>query len=134
MNRRELLGIAERTEARRAATMLVQQDRRLVEQLVERRRRMGLTQEGVADLMGISQSAVARIESGNRDLHMSTVRRYAQAVGAVYEHHVLSRDEALAEGPSVEQATRTLERIGADRWDRAGGSLLPVIPAPLLDR
>lgn len=132
MNRRELLGITERTPARRAAALLVQQDRRLVELLVQHRRDSGLTQGDVAELMGITQSAVARIESGSRDLHMSTLRRYAQAVGLVYRHHVMSRDEALAEGPSIEQTTQALERIGADRWDRADGSPAPIIPAGLL--
>lgn len=131
MNRLELLGIAERTPAQRAATMLVQQDRRLVELLVQHRRKSGLTQERVADLMGISQSAVARIESGSRDLHLSTLRRYAQAVGLVYRHHVMSRAEALAEGPTVEQTTRVLERIGADRWDRPDRQT-PIIPAAAL--
>lgn len=41
-----------------------------------------LTQSDVAQLMGTDTATISRIESGERDIHLSTLRRYAWAVGA----------------------------------------------------
>ena len=65
-------GFAEMGEARR----------RLVDELVTRRRAQGLSQTEVAARMGTSQSAVARLEASTGDLKVSTLERYAAAVGA----------------------------------------------------
>lgn len=54
----------------------------LVADLVARRRAAGLSQHEVAERMGTSQPAVARLEAGQVDARMSTVQRYAAAVGA----------------------------------------------------
>ena len=51
-------------------------------ELVARRRAAGLSQGEVAERMGTSQPAVARLEAGQVDARMSTVQRYAAAVGA----------------------------------------------------
>ena len=53
----------------------------LVQQLVNRRRRLGLSQTEVAARMKTSQSAVARLEAGDSDARLSTLQRYAAAVG-----------------------------------------------------
>ncbi len=55
--------------------------RALTEELVERRMALGLTQTEVAARMGTSQSAVARLETGGSDVLMSTLDRYASALG-----------------------------------------------------
>ena len=55
--------------------------RALSEQLVERRQALGLSQTQVAARMGTSQSAVARLETGTTDVLLSTVDRYASALG-----------------------------------------------------
>ena len=57
--------------------------RALADDLVARRVALGLTQTEVAARMGTSQSAVARMEAGDSDLRLSTVERYAAAVGVV---------------------------------------------------
>ena len=65
-------------------TLLVEaalERRRLVRELAEDRVELGLSQTQVAAEMGTSQSAVARIESGNADVKMSTVERYAATLG-----------------------------------------------------
>ncbi len=51
-------------------------------ELVAARRRLGLSQTEVAARMGTSQSAVARMESGDADMRISTAHRYAAALGA----------------------------------------------------
>jgi transcriptional regulator with XRE-family HTH domain len=54
---------------------------RLVADLTARRRAAGLSQTEIAARMRTSQSAVARLESGASDVRMSTLERYAAAVG-----------------------------------------------------
>jgi predicted transcriptional regulator len=66
-----LPGFKEMAERRRA----------LARELTARRVDIGLTQTEVAARMGTSQSAVARLESGSLDVRMSTLERYAAAVG-----------------------------------------------------
>ncbi|MHB1986417.1 MAG: helix-turn-helix domain-containing protein [Acidimicrobiales bacterium] len=48
--------------------------------LVAQRVALGLTQTQVAARMGTSQSAVARLESGEADIRISTLERYAAAL------------------------------------------------------
>ena len=55
--------------------------RALTEELVARRLSLGLSQTEVAARMRTSQSAVARLESGDADLRLSTLERYAAALG-----------------------------------------------------
>ncbi len=50
-------------------------------QLTSLRRELGLSQAEVAARMGTSQSAVARIETGGSDVLLSTMDRYATALG-----------------------------------------------------
>jgi transcriptional regulator with XRE-family HTH domain len=60
--------------------------RRLLRSLAERRRELGLSQTAVAARMGTSQSALARLESGETDPRITTVERYALAVGEELNH------------------------------------------------
>ena len=53
----------------------------LVAELSATRRRLGLSQTEVAARMGTSQPAVARLESGESDARLSTIERYAAALG-----------------------------------------------------
>lgn len=53
----------------------------LASTLSARRAELGLSQTEVAARMGTSQSAVARLESGEADLRLSTLARYAAALG-----------------------------------------------------
>ncbi|MDA8283011.1 MAG: helix-turn-helix domain-containing protein [Actinomycetota bacterium] len=59
--------------------------RSLTQELVSRRVQLGLSQTEVAARMGTSQSAVARLESGTADLRLSTLERYAAALGQVLD-------------------------------------------------
>jgi predicted transcriptional regulator len=60
---------------------MAERRRALSDDLVERRRALGLSQTQVAARMGTSQSAVARLETGTSDALVSTVERYASALG-----------------------------------------------------
>jgi transcriptional regulator with XRE-family HTH domain len=61
---------------------MAQRRRRLLAELVSRRQAAGLSQTEVAARMGTSQSSVARLEAGQADLRLSTLERYAAAVGS----------------------------------------------------
>jgi len=53
----------------------------LARRLIAARNRSGLSQAEVARRMGTTQSAVARLESGQRLPAMSSLQRYANAIG-----------------------------------------------------
>lgn len=59
--------------------------RTLVRALSDRRREMGVSQTVIAARMGTSQSALARLEAGGSDPRLSTIERYAQALGEEVE-------------------------------------------------
>jgi transcriptional regulator with XRE-family HTH domain len=73
--------------------------RALGDQLVERRRSLGLSQTQVAARMGTSQSAVARLESGTADVLLSTVDRYASALGRRLEWSLTDPEEITGGAP-----------------------------------
>jgi repressor LexA len=56
-------------------------EREVVARLIHRRVASGLSQAEVARRMQTSQSAVARLESRQHDVQLSTLTRYAEAVG-----------------------------------------------------
>ena len=60
---------------------MAERRRALVSELVLRRQELGLSQTDVAARMGTSQSAVARLESGDADVRLSTLERYVAAIG-----------------------------------------------------
>lgn len=57
------------------------QSRQILQELVKRRKRQRISQTEVATRMGTSQSAIARIETAGMDIRMSTLERYAAAIG-----------------------------------------------------
>ena len=72
-------------------------------QLVEARRIASLTQQQVAERMGVSQAQVARIEKAGYDAYtLRTLRRYLDALGDEFSLEVsVKRDEAVASHPAA---------------------------------
>jgi len=70
-------------------------------QLVEARHVAGLTQQQVAERMGVSQAQVARIEKAGYDAYtLRTLRRYLDALGDEFTLEIaVKRDEAVASHP-----------------------------------
>jgi predicted transcriptional regulator len=62
--------------------------RAIAAELVAGRHQLGLSQTEVAARMGTSQSAVARLESGDADVRLSSLERYAAALGAELHFHL----------------------------------------------
>jgi predicted transcriptional regulator len=65
----------------------------LSEDLVSRRVELGLSQTEVAARMGTSQSAVARLEAGAADIRLSTLERYAAALGRGIKWRLVNETE-----------------------------------------
>lgn len=78
------------------AKVLAREHRMMRAGLVECRREAGLSQRDVAERMGVSQQAVSKFEHYDSDPKLSTVRRYANAVGVMISHHI-ERDHGQAE-------------------------------------
>ncbi|OBA88778.1 hypothetical protein A5633_08390 [Mycolicibacterium elephantis] len=76
------------THEERNAKALARNDLEMLADLVRLRQELGLTQEDVAKVIGRDKSAVSRFERLDSDPRLSTVRRYARAVGALIEHRV----------------------------------------------
>lgn len=59
--------------------------RRVLNSLIAARKKSGLTQLTVARRMGVPQSVVGRLESGSHSPTLTTLARYADAIGARLE-------------------------------------------------
>lgn len=83
--------VAERTARNPGFPGLVEAARRrreLLKQLGSQREKLGLSQTAVAAVMGTSQSAIARLEAGDVDAKLSTVERFAAALGRKVEWRI----------------------------------------------
>lgn len=89
----DLLGEDRNAPGHRHSQALVAAQDQLMRDLVAARESAGLTQEQVADLMGTNQATISRFESRTADPHMSTLRRYAKAVGVTIGYEVTPFDE-----------------------------------------
>ena len=49
--------------------------------LEEARTKLGMTQEELADKCGTNKSYISRIENNSSDIRLSTLRKYAEALG-----------------------------------------------------
>lgn len=78
---REFLARAASREGFAAAYDALALEYQLADQMLKARARAGLTQDGVAERMGTTKSAVSRLESvGKHAPSLATLKRYAQAV------------------------------------------------------
>lgn len=88
---------------------LLEDSVQLINALVKARHDKGLSIREVAARMGSDASAVHKFESGERDPHLSTIRRYARAVGVRIETKV---------HPVIEYSTEitAVGQIGKPVW------------------
>lgn len=84
----DLLGIDTEDPLQMLATGLVAADDELRKRLVAIRVAKHLTQAQVGERMGVKQPAVAALERPDADPKLSTLRRYALALGVLVQHTV----------------------------------------------
>ena len=73
---------------------LVGRRRALIDELVRARQESELSQTEIAARMGTTQSAVARLESGGLDARLSTLERYAAALGRTVDWQIRPSEES----------------------------------------
>lgn len=83
-------------------------------QLVEARQAVGLTQQQLAERMGVSQAQIARLEKrGYENYTLQTLRRYLEALGNDYSLQVRiapATEAATTHRRQVYRSRRTLEQ------------------------
>ncbi|MGH3928723.1 MAG: helix-turn-helix domain-containing protein [Pseudonocardiaceae bacterium] len=88
----------------------------LIEGLVELRHRRRMTQDDVAEAMGTTQSVVSHFERLGGDARISTVQRYARAVGAQLRWLTSTDDERAVvqetEIPLAQRASGSCRAVG----------------------
>ncbi|MEV8633038.1 helix-turn-helix transcriptional regulator [Streptosporangium sp. NPDC051023] len=93
----ELLGIDPDAPETRRELRAVERDVRLIEDLIRLRKARGLSQAQVAERMNRSQPAISDFERLGGDPHLSTIRRYALAIGAEVTYLVHVQEDPPAE-------------------------------------
>ena len=86
----EMLGIDYNDPHARAARDLLDAEQELYERINEHREQAGISIETVAKRMGIPVHDARDIASGWRDLHFSTLRRYALASRCIITYNIRS--------------------------------------------
>lgn len=89
----EILRRVRESDDYRKAEVLASNDYKLVSDLVSLRKKRGLKQADVAALLGTTQQAVSKIESHDSDPKLSTLRTYANAIGAIVSHSVIPAEQ-----------------------------------------
>ena len=83
---------AGKSEGFRKAYDDLDEEYRLVREMLSARSEAGLTQDAVAALMGTTKSAVSRLESGGKHApSIATLKKYAKAVGCDLEIRLVRR-------------------------------------------
>lgn len=78
------------------AAKLLSADEKLMSELIACRNAHGWSQEELGNRMGVSQASISAFERYDNDPRLSTIRRYALAVGARVQHRV-SLDDTPAQ-------------------------------------
>jgi predicted transcriptional regulator len=78
-----------------------EQRRKLLRTLAEKREEQQRTQTEVAAVMHSSQSSVARLEGAASDVRLSTIQRYADAIGFQIQLHLVPLEEASVDSSVI---------------------------------
>lgn len=95
------------------------------EDLKQARRRLGVTQEELARMAGVSQSLIARIESGSVDPRMSTLKKIVNALSEFEKDKVCARDIMFS--PVISVSAKETVRKAISLMEKNGISQLPVV-------
>lgn len=90
----------------------------IVHELVKLRKDRGLNQRHVAEMMGIGQQAVSTIELCKHPIRLSTLQRYARAVGAELRFEVVTEEDEEYVDPGNEDLFLEMEAEEEERYRR----------------
>jgi len=95
------------------------------EEIRQARKRLGMTQSELARLAGVSQAYIAKIESGQADPKLSTLRKISHAIQSSAANPITAGDIASSPVLSVRPSDTIIAAVRLMR--RHGISQLPVI-------
>ncbi|WP_434158806.1 helix-turn-helix transcriptional regulator [Rhodococcus sp. BGS-1C] len=125
------LGIDPADVSLQLASELVAADRDMIEALISLRIKKNITQSAIAESLGRHRSAVSNFERLGADPHLSTIRRYAAAVGAKVRHVIEDVDDPAnrlsKQGAWVSYNVRTEQVLVGSLTDWTSG---PTIDGP----
>ncbi len=96
-----------------------------IEEIRRRRKRLDLTQRELAELVGVSQPLIARIESGSIDPKLSLVKRIFEVLDELEGRKMLAKD--VMNSPVIYVGLKTPIRDVVRLMTEHGISQLPVI-------
>lgn len=103
----QFVGLEAANAQQRLASSLVDETQDMMHDLVERRHACNMTQKNVAEVIGVSRTAITHFERYDADPKMSTIIRYALAIGARIEIKVSDGLGWARKEIEVEAAGRT---------------------------
>lgn len=103
----QFVGIDTANAEQRLASSLVDETQDMMHDLLQRRHAGNMTQKNVADIIGVSRTAITHFERYDADPKMSTIVRYALAIGARIEIKVSDGISWARKEIEVEAAGRT---------------------------
>lgn len=98
-----------------------------LDEIPKRRKALGLTQSRLAELAGVSQSIIAKIESGTVDPSYSIVRRLVDTLEKQSLDTTRPRVSEIMSRPILSVSRMQLVREAVDLMKKRGYSQLPVI-------
>lgn len=93
---------------RQRAVLLADDQLDLMARLIELRKEHSLSQQEIADRMGVSQPAISELERYDANPTFSTLRRYAHAIGARISSRVIDDCATAGNWANVDSVSRSL--------------------------
>jgi len=98
-----------------------------LDEIPKKRKSLGLTQSKLAELAGVSQSIIAKIESGTVDPSYSIVKRLVETLDKQSVDTSRPRVSEIMSRPVISVSRTQLVRDAVDLMKRRGYSQLPVL-------
>jgi predicted transcriptional regulator len=98
-----------------------------LDEIPKKRKSLGLTQSRLAELAGVSQSIIAKIESGTVDPSYSIVKRLVETLDNQSVDTSRPRVSEIMSRPVISVSRTQLVRDAVDLMKRRGYSQLPVL-------
>jgi len=98
-----------------------------LDEIPKRRKALGLTQSRLAELAGVSQSIIAKIESGTVDPSYSIVKRLVETLEKQSVDTSRPRVSEMMSRPIISVSRMQLVRDAVDLMKKRGYSQLPVL-------
>jgi transcriptional regulator with XRE-family HTH domain len=90
----------------------------VLEEIVRLRKERGISQTEVAEALGVDQSAVSKLESGERGMAVAELATIAELLGVSVESLLVEEDEAAVvfrgddpDAPEVKQAVQQADQL-----------------------